>query len=257
MDIIIISIAAFISSLLTLYSGFGLGTILMPVFALFFPVEIAVALTAIVHLLNNFFKLALLGKHANWKVVLKFGLTAIIFAAAGALLLNSISFNDPLAAYTLFDKEYLIYPVKLVMGIIILGFAIVENLPAFKNMAFSPKYLPLGGAISGFFGGLSGHQGAFRSAFLIKSGLTKEAFIATGVVIACMIDISRLVVYSTHISTQAVTDNPALLAAAILAAFAGAYIGSKLIKKVTLGFVQLTVTVLLIIIGILLILGII
>jgi uncharacterized protein len=257
LEIIIIGIAAFIASLLTLYSGFGLGTILMPVFALFFPVDIAVALTAIVHLLNNFFKLVLLGKHADWKVVLKFGITAIIFAVIGALLLNAISFNDPLASYALFGREYTIYPVKFAMGIIILTFAIVENLPSFKNMAFPPKYLPLGGAISGFFGGLSGHQGAFRSAFLIKSGLSKEAFIATGVVIACLIDVSRLAVYSTHFSRDIITENPALLITAILAAFAGAYFGNKLIKKVTLKFVQLNVSILLAVIGILLIMGII
>ncbi len=38
--------------------------------------------------------------------------------------------------------------------------------------------------MTGFFGGLSGMQGAMRSAFLAKSGLGKEAFIATGAVIA-------------------------------------------------------------------------
>jgi hypothetical protein len=37
--------------------------------------------------------------------------------------------------------------------------------------------------LSGFFGGLSGHQGAFRRAFLIKP-LTKKSFLATKVVIS-------------------------------------------------------------------------
>lgn len=47
---------------------------------------------------------------------------------------------------------------------------------------FPPHWLPLGGLLSGFFGGLSGNQGALRSAFLLKAGLSKEAFIATGTV---------------------------------------------------------------------------
>jgi hypothetical protein len=55
-----ICLAALISSGLSLFSGFGLGTLLMFVFAVFFPVEIAIALTAIVHYLNNLFKLPLL-----------------------------------------------------------------------------------------------------------------------------------------------------------------------------------------------------
>ena len=33
---------------------------------------------------------------------------------------------------------------------------------------------------SGFFGGLSGMQGALRSAFLARAGLSKEAFVASG-----------------------------------------------------------------------------
>jgi len=38
---------------------------LLPVFALFFSIDLAIAMTAIVHLLNNFFKLTLLGKYAD------------------------------------------------------------------------------------------------------------------------------------------------------------------------------------------------
>ena len=44
MDIVVVSIAALFASALTLFSGFGLGTLLMPVVAIFFPVEIAIAI---------------------------------------------------------------------------------------------------------------------------------------------------------------------------------------------------------------------
>ncbi|SVB47730.1 uncharacterized protein METZ01_LOCUS200584, partial [marine metagenome] len=37
MDYLIVAIAALLVAGLALYSGFGLGTLLMPVFALFFP----------------------------------------------------------------------------------------------------------------------------------------------------------------------------------------------------------------------------
>jgi len=53
---IIVSACALLASMLTLFSGFGLGTLLMPVVALFFPLEVAIALTAVVHLANNVFK---------------------------------------------------------------------------------------------------------------------------------------------------------------------------------------------------------
>ena len=59
----VVALTALTASFLTFFSGFGLGTILMPVFALFFDLKTAIALTAIVHLLNNVFKLSLVFKH--------------------------------------------------------------------------------------------------------------------------------------------------------------------------------------------------
>ncbi|MGM0426125.1 MAG: hypothetical protein ACQEQ7_02685 [Thermodesulfobacteriota bacterium] len=80
MSYIIICTVALLVSGLTLFSGFGLGTLLMPAFALFFPVEVAIAATAIVHLANNLFKIGLVGRKANPMVVLKFALPAAITA---------------------------------------------------------------------------------------------------------------------------------------------------------------------------------
>ncbi len=99
--------------------------------------------------------------------------------------------------------------------------------------------------LSGFFGGLSGHQGALRSAFLIKAGLTKESFIATGVVISLMVDIPRIVMYGSDLAGAATWWQPLLLATAILAAFAGAWLGNRLMRKVTLRLVQLLVALML------------
>ena len=53
MEFLIIAIVACGASLLTFFSGFGLGTILTPVFIFFFPLDVAIALTGIVHFLNN------------------------------------------------------------------------------------------------------------------------------------------------------------------------------------------------------------
>jgi len=59
--------------------------------------------------------------------------------------------------------------MKATIAVLLLFFAIFELLPRFKHFSFDRKYLPLGGILSGFFGGLSGNQGALRSAFLVKS----------------------------------------------------------------------------------------
>ena len=71
MEIIIIVIAAFFTAMLTFFSGFGLGTILAPVFAIFFPIDVAIALTGVVHFSNNLFKIALVGKNTDKAVFAK------------------------------------------------------------------------------------------------------------------------------------------------------------------------------------------
>jgi uncharacterized membrane protein YfcA len=136
-----------------------------------------------------------------------------------------------------------------------IAFAIVEIMPAFERMQFHQKYLPVGGLLSGFFGGLSGHQGALRSAFLIRTGLSKESFIATGVVIACLVDITRITIYAEYFLSAGIEHDTALLAATTLSAFTGAFLGSKLVAKVTYAGIQRVVSVCLIAVGIALAVG--
>jgi uncharacterized membrane protein YfcA len=248
-EIIIISIAAFLTSILTFFSGFGLGTILMPVFALFFPVEVAIALTGVVHFSNNLFKMALVGKHTNKQVLLRFGIPAIFASFAGAWLLMQISGFQPLFSYEMGEKQFEVTPIKLVIAILLLFFSLFETIPRFQKIQFGKNKLMLGGILSGFFGGLAGIQGALRSAFLIKAGLSKEAYIATGVVIASLVDFTRLSVYAERFTTSGLHGNIGLIVSAITAAVLGAIIGKKLLKKLTLQFVQVFVAVMLILIA--------
>lgn len=238
MDYILISIVAFIGAGLTLFSGFGLGTLLMPVFGLFFPIEIAIGMTAIVHFANNVIKLGFFYKHLNWAIIAKFGIPSVIAAYMGAYLLTLLTGLSPLFTYTIATYEFTVTPIKLTIALLLLFFSTIELLPKFSELKFDSKYLPFGGLLSGFFGGLSGNQGAFRSAFLIRSGLTKEAFVGTGVVIACFVDITRLSVYSQSTLAHVDESKAALLIAAIVSAFVGVYVGNRLIKKITIKLLQ-------------------
>lgn len=255
-EIIIICAAALVTSLLTFFSGFGLGTILTPVFAIFFPIDLAIALTGIVHFLNNIFKLSLVGLKADKHIVIRFGIPAFIAALLGAYLLLQVSNLPSIYTYSLLSNEHTITPVKLIIAVLLIFFALTEVIPYFKNLQFGKDKLIIGGLLSGFFGGLSGNQGALRSAFLIKSGLNKEAFIATGIVIACIVDFSRVGVYMTRFTKSGLQENLALVIAATASAFIGAYAGNSLLKKVTLKTVQWIVTTMLILLSIALGLGI-
>lgn len=221
----------------------------MPVIAIFFPLELAIAMTAMVHLANNLFKIGLLGRKADYSVLLKFGLPAVLAAFVGAALLAWLGEFQPLYEYGAFGREVQVSALKLVIGLLIILFVAIELSPAFSSIALDRKWLPIGGVISGFFGGLSGHQGAFRSMFLIKVGLEKESFVATGVVLAVMVDLSRMIVYGADISFRNEVVNWPMVIAACAAAFAGAFIGTRILKKVTLRTVQIVVSVLLVVVA--------
>jgi len=177
MDYMVVCLAALFVSALTFFQVFGLGTVLMPAFALFFPVPVAIAATAVVHLANNLFKVTLVGRKANGSVVLRFALPGALAAMLGAALLEVFAGLQPVWSYRLGGQLHKIVVVELVIGVVIVGFAFLDLLPRFNKLTFDRKYLPIGGLLSGFFGGLSGLQGALRSAFLIKAGLEKESFI--------------------------------------------------------------------------------
>lgn len=253
---LLLSIFSIFASALTFFSGFGLGTLLTPVFALFFPVNIAISLTAIVHLLNNLFKWLLVGRHSDKDVILKFGILAMFAAFLGAWLLSFFADLEPIFSYSFLGRQAAITYLKLIIAGLMIFFALFELMPAYQNLAFDKKYLPVGGLLSGFFGGLSGHQGALRSAFLIRAGLSKESFIATGVSIAVLIDFTRLTVYSTKFLTALKPGYFPVLAIATGSAFLGALLGNFYLKKITLKAIQYLVSSLLILIAVLLAVGI-
>ncbi len=256
MEYIIISITVLLGAGLTFFSGFGLGTLMLPVFSLFFPLPIAIGATAVVHFANNIFKFGLVYKHIHYTTLLRFGIPALIFALVGSFLLKFIGDIDIVQSYEmnghLFEMTYL----KIVIGSLMIFFAWFDLDPRFANLQVKKEWIPLGGALSGFFGGVSGHQGAFRSAFLTKAGLTKEQFIGTSNAIALIIDLSRIIVYIETINFAALSDEKGILGAGILFAFVGTYFGKELVKKTTLKGIQKVVGVLLFLLGSLFILGI-
>jgi len=260
LDFLTVGLAAFFAAGLTMYSGFGLGTLMLPVFALFFPVEMAVVATALVHGANNVFKVSLLGRHADRDVVLKFGLAAIVAAIFGALTLGwlarlgasmNVAVNETVVSE--------VTPVKLLIGFLMIGFALFELLPRFRNLEFDRRYLPLGGLLSGFFGGLSGHQGALRSAFLAKSGLSTEGFVGSNAVIGFLVDLTRISVYVALFAAAggnfADFGGWPLVITGSLAAFGGVMTGKRFLRKVTMKSVQTLVGILLFGVGLALVAG--
>jgi uncharacterized membrane protein YfcA len=252
MSYVLVSLVALLVAGLTLFSGFGLGTLLMPVFAVFFPVELAVAATAVVHLANNVFKVVLVGRWADRTVAVRFAVPAAGFAMLGALALELVAGLPTLTTYRLGGRQCEITAIKLAIAGLIAAFTLLELLPGFQRLSFDRKYVFFGGALSGFFGGLSGHQGALRTAFLIRCGLDKNAFLGTTVVSAVVVDIVRLCVYGAHWSDPSLEvplEVWGMVLAASLSAFVGSFVGARVFTKVTMDTVHRVVGVLILLLA--------
>ena len=238
MTMLVVGPVAFVASALTFVSGFGLGTLLLPVFAVFMPVERAVAVTGVVHLLNSLFKFGLVGRHAHWPTVVRFGVPALLASFVGAWWLLSLAAQPPLLTWAVGGRLLHVTTAKLLIGALLLVFVLVEWVPRWRRLTFPPSYMPLGGMLSGLAGGVSGMQGALRSAFLARAGLSRDAFVATGVVIACLVDISRLGVYSRMFVAHRASMDVGLLAVAVICACTGAVVGRRFLEHLTMDAVR-------------------
>ena len=243
MEYAIIAGCALLASGLTLYSGFGLGTLLLPVFALFFPVEVAVAATALVHGANNLLKVAVVGRHAEMELVVRFGVPAVAAAFVGAAALGYVANFPEIFSYSIGSRTAVVTPIKLAIGTLMFVFALFELLPGLRGLRFDRQYLVVGGLLSGFFGGFSGHQGALRAAFLTKVGIAPQAFVGTNAIIGCMVDIARIAVYGSvvFLAGTGVVFSPdqwTLIAVGSLSAFAGVLLAKRYLHKITMKTIQ-------------------
>jgi hypothetical protein len=195
-------------------------------------------------------------KFVHIPTLIMFGTPAGIFAVAGAFALISLSELEPFHYYFIGDSLIKLTYVKTVVGILMIFFALFELIPKLRDMKLDGQWIPFGGILSGFFGGLSGHQGAFRAAFLSKSGLSKQEFIGTSNAIALLIDLIRLVIYTEAFNFAMISAKWDILSLGILCAFIGTYFGKYFLHKVTMKAIRTIVGISLLLLGILIGIGI-
>lgn len=145
--------------------------------------------------------------------------------------------------------------VKLIVGHLILLFAAFEVVPRLRGISFDRRYVPLGGFLSGFFGGLSGHPGCSEGRISDQDGSFKRVICCTGLSAAILIDLSRLSVYMRHFVLAGPGGHGPLLIAACAAALVGTAIGSRIIGKITFRIVRILVSVLLAVVALELLTG--
>jgi len=212
---VLVFLAALLAGGVAAISGFGIGSLLTPLFAVRYGAKLAVAIVSLPHLCATAARFLGLRKQLDKTIFLHFG----ILSAAGGLLgaLLNARANSPALA--------------IVFGTLLV-FAAASGLTGFiDRMRFGRRTAWIAGALSGFFGGLVGNQGGIRSAALLGFQIKKEALIATATAIALIVDGARMPVYLA-VETRGILSAWPLIVIAIAGALLGTFWGVRLLRRI-------------------------
>ena len=231
-SLVVFLVSAFGAEVIGTMAGFGAATVLTPIASLFLDIKTAVAVVACFHLFGNASRLWFFGRSINWTIVRSFGLAAVLFSFAGAQAAARLPSNQ----------------VRLLLGGFLVVYALLEacRLTAVHVPATNATLL-VGGTASGFIAGLLGTGGAIRSVCLLAFGLQKDLYIGTSAVIALVVDATRLPVY---VSRQFIPPalGPVILSLTVVA-FGGAWLGRRLVQRISPARFQRFVLLMLILMG--------
>ena len=209
-------VGAFVAEIIGTMAGFGAATVLTPIAACFLDIKTAIAVVACFHLFGNASRLLFFGRHIHWRTWAQFGITGVFASLVGAAVTAQLP--SPM--------------VKLAFGLFLLLYVALSGDSASRwELPNKPATLVGGGILSGFVAGLIGTGGAIRSACLLVFGLPTETYIGTSAAIALMVDATRLPVY---VAERFIPSRMApVLVSLVAVAFAGAWVGQRLIRRIS------------------------
>lgn len=219
-------------------AGFGIGSLLTPALAFSVGTKIAVTLVALPHLAASAYRLWLLRRDVDRRVLLGFGLASAAGGLAGAVLHGLIS--SPV--------------LGVVLGALLIFAGTLELTGLARRVVLGGRPALVAGAASGIFGGLVGNQGGIRAAALLRFNLTGRAIVATSTATAVLVDLARVPIYIAT-GWQDLVANAWLVGLLIVGALAGTVLGAPLLRRLPETLFRRLLAVLLIGLGVLLVVG--
>ena len=214
LSIVVGMIITLLAAALTVPAGFGLATMLTPVVLFWLPPHEAIAVVAIIHGAHNAWKLKLLQDSIDFDAVKRYGWALVIGAIIGAMLQSYIP-SDPLL---------------MLVGLALTVLPILSATEKWTNIRLPDSEDRIGGFGSGFFGGLTGHQGALRAMFLQRRLPDKVAYAATASILALAVDLTRIPIYLAFEGT-AILNEYILIPCLVISAILGVHLGKLWLTK--------------------------
>jgi len=223
------TLLALISEIIGTISGFGSSTFFVPMAVQFESFQLVLALTAMLHVVSNFTKLAIFRGSIPLKKWLPLAVPSVVLCGIGASLTSAV-------------------PAPLLQ--VFLGLVLI--LISASQFLFKVKVSSGNGAIytslSGFFTGLVGTGGAIRAAALRSMSLEKNTFVFVSAAIDIGNDVFRTGIYLNkgYMDWSQWHYLPLLAAAGI----AGSWIGKQILAKIRQASFERLVTLFIFISGV-------
>ena len=174
-ELLIPALAGVAAGAVASVSGFGIGSILLPVLTSSLDARSAVVLISVPHFLGTAYRFLMLRDRVDRRVFLQFGLLSAAGALAGALLHSKVSSPS----------------LKLLFAGLLVFVGLLGLMGWTNRLRFRGPVAWVAGAFSGLLGGLVGNQGGTRSAALLGFALDKRSLVATATSIGLVVDAVR------------------------------------------------------------------
>ncbi len=211
-SLLVLAVGA-IAGIVASIAGFGIGSLLTPLFSLRMETKLAVAAVSIPHLVATAVRFWLLRKHVDRRLLLGFGVMSAAGGLTGALL-HSIAESVILSG---------------VFGILLFFAGITGVTGITQRMRFHGWVAWVAGGFSGLLGGLVGNQGGIRSAAMLGFDVQRETFVATATAIALLVDGARMPVYLVTEGREILSVWPLVVLAAT-GTLAGTFLGGQVLR---------------------------
>jgi len=196
-------------------AGFGIGTLVTPVLTLWWGTKLAVAMVAIPHLAGTALRFWLLRHRIDRRVLGSFGSASALGGLLGAWL------------HVRFASTFL----RIVLGGLLVCAGVAGLTGAGERLRVKGAVAWAAGVLSGFLGGLVGHQGGIRTAAMLGLEVPRDAFIATTTAVALIIDGVRIPFYlASH--TESLSRHAPVIAMMTAGTLVGTIVGCAVLKEI-------------------------
>ncbi|RKF12771.1 sulfite exporter TauE/SafE family protein [Alginatibacterium sediminis] len=220
-SILVLHVAAMLSGI-SKFSVGGMGALILPLLLLAFPGQQALAILIPMFLVADLLTMVCYRKNINWKVLLRLLALMAVGCVLGAVLMNSINTHQ----------------FARIIGLTILGMLLLSIYLEYNQTQIRTSSLAQSssGIFAGFISMTANSAGPIMSLYLLEEKLGKPSYVSTRAWLAGMVNIIKIPLL---VSIGALNTQTALLSlSALPSLLLGAWLGYKLLKRIS--FTQLT-----------------